>query len=61
MLSIDDIEWAGVKQCFQDFYEKVRDKLMEDDILSKDADEHMSEIADFIMLRLFKTVYASKA
>lgn len=33
---------------------------MEDEILSRDVDEHMSEISDFIMLRLFKTIYSSK-
>ena len=60
VLSQDDIEWAGVKQSFQDFYEKIRVKLMEDDILKRDAEEHMQEISDFIMLRLYKYVYSSK-
>jgi len=33
---------------------------MEDEILKRDAEEHMQEISDFIMLRLYKYVYASK-
>lgn len=33
-LSQDDIEWAGVKQCFNDFYQSIRLKLYEDEILS---------------------------
>jgi hypothetical protein len=33
---------------------------MEDEILKRDAEEHMQEISDFIMLRLYKYVYANK-
>lgn len=57
MLSYDDLEWAGVKQCFADFYDKIREKIMDDEILQRDADEHMTEIADFIALRLYKSVF----
>jgi hypothetical protein len=60
VLSQDDLEWAGVKQCFQDFYEKIKAKIQEDEILKRDIEEHMQEISDFIMLRLYKYVYASK-
>jgi hypothetical protein len=57
LLSYDDLEWAGVKQCFADFYDKIREKIMDDEILQRDADEHMTEIADFIALRLYKSVF----
>ncbi|CDW79851.1 rab5 gdp gtp exchange factor [Stylonychia lemnae] len=60
VLSFDDLEWAGIKQCFADFYEKVRTKVMEDEILSRDVDEHMTEIADFICLRLYKKIFENK-
>lgn len=33
-LSQDDYEWAGVKVCFNTFYEKIKEKLIEDPILS---------------------------
>ena len=57
-LSQDDIEWGGVKQCFNDFYEKIKERLMEDEILSQNVDEHMGEIIDFIMLRLYKSIFS---
>ena len=34
VLSQDEIEWAGVRKCFNCFYEKIQEKLSEDDILS---------------------------
>jgi hypothetical protein len=33
---------------------------MEDEILSRDVDEHMTEIADFICLRLSKSIFSNK-
>lgn len=53
-LSQDESNWGGVKECFSAFYDKIKEKLMEDDILSQDVDDHMAEIIDFIMLRLYK-------
>ncbi len=50
----DDLEWAGVKQCFNNFYEKIQEKLKEDEILSLNVEDHMSEIIEYIMLRLYK-------
>ena len=49
---MDNLEWAGVKQVFSDFYDIIKQKIMEDEVLSRDVDEHMQEIADFITLRL---------
>jgi hypothetical protein len=60
ILSHDDLEYAGVKQVFTDFYEIIKSKIQEDDILSRDVDEHMTEIADFITLRLYKTIFSNK-
>jgi Vacuolar sorting protein 9 (VPS9) domain len=57
-LSQDDSEWAGVKQCFNSFYESIREKLLKDEILSHNVDEHMAEIIDFIMLRLYKQIFS---
>ncbi len=34
VLSQDEIEWAGVRKCFNCFYEKIQEKLSEDEILS---------------------------
>lgn len=34
VLMQDDIEWAGVKKCFNAFYEKIQEHLKEDEILS---------------------------
>ena len=31
---------------------------MEDEILSQNVDEHMGEIIDFIMLRLYKSIFS---
>ncbi len=53
-LSQDDYEWAGVKQCFNSFYDKIKEKLTEDEVLRQNVDEHMGEIIDYIMLRLYK-------
>ena len=33
-LSQDDKDWAGVRLCFSEFYDKIKEKLMEDEILS---------------------------
>jgi hypothetical protein len=54
VLMQDDLEWAGVKQCFNTFYEKIQEKLKEDEILSLNVEDHMSEIIEYIMLRLYK-------
>ena len=32
---------------------------MEDEILSRDVDEHMIEIAEYITLRLYKSIFSS--
>ena len=50
----DDVEWAGVKKCFNVFYEKIQEKLNEDEILSQNVEDHMSEIIDYIMMRVYK-------
>jgi hypothetical protein len=50
LLSYDDIEWAGIKECFSVFFEKVKEKLYEDPLLSKDVEEHIIEINDYVML-----------
>jgi hypothetical protein len=34
VLMQEDVEWAGVKKCFNSFYEKIQEKLKEDEILS---------------------------
>ena len=34
VLMQNDVEWAGVKQCFNVFYEKILEKLNEDELLS---------------------------
>eukprot|EP00347_Sterkiella_histriomuscorum_P018883 403343810 len=60
VLQQDDIEWGGVKQCFQDFYNLIKQKVQEDQILSRDVDEHMTEIAEYITLRLNKYIYSNK-
>lgn len=57
-LSQDDSEWAGVRQCFNSFYESIKLKLLEDEILVHNIDEHMAEIIDFIMLRLYKSIFS---
>jgi hypothetical protein len=54
ILSMDDTAWAGVKECFSAFYQSIKERLMEDEVLSHDVDDHMAEIIDFIMLRLYK-------
>jgi hypothetical protein len=54
ILSQDDLEYAGMRKCFTDFYELIRAKLMEDPILQKNVDEHLTEVIDYIMLRLYK-------
>ena len=59
ILSKDDLEWAGVKQCFTDFYDRVLQKLQEDEILSKNAEEHLQEIIDYIMIRLYKQIFTN--
>lgn len=33
---------------------------MEDEYLSKNADEHMIEISDYVMLRLYRDIYNNK-
>jgi len=57
VLMQDDLEWAGVKQCFNTFYEKIQEKLKEDEILSLNVEDHMSEIIEYIMLRLYKQIF----
>jgi hypothetical protein len=54
VLMQDDVEWAGVKKCFNVFYEKIQEKLKEDEILSQNVEDHMSEIIDYIMMRVYK-------
>jgi hypothetical protein len=56
-LSQDDIEWAGVKKCFNTFYDKIYEKLKDDEVLSQNIDENMSEIIDYIILRLYKQIF----
>jgi hypothetical protein len=34
VLPQDDVEWAGVKKCFNTFYDKIQERLMEDELLS---------------------------
>lgn len=38
----------------------IKAKILDDDILSRDVDEHMTEIAEYISLRLYKTIYSNK-
>lgn len=33
---------------------------MEDEILSRDVDEHMIEIAEYVILRLYKVIFSNK-
>ena len=54
VLMQDDVEWAGVKKFFNVFYEKIQEKLKEDEILSQNVEDHMSEIIDYIMMRVYK-------
>ena len=56
-LSQDDDDWAGVRKCFSKFYQKIKEQLMKDEILKQNVDEHMDEIIDFIMLRLYKQIF----
>jgi hypothetical protein len=53
VLSYDENDYAGIRQCFQSFFEKIRQNLFEDDFLSRDVDEHMIEINDYIMIRMY--------
>lgn len=59
LLSQDNLEWGGIRKVFADFYEMIREKLIEDPVLSKNVDENLSEIIDFIMLRLYKVIYTN--
>lgn len=56
-LSRDDDNWAGVRQTFSKFYQKIKEQLMKDDVLKQNVDEHMDEIIDYIMLRLYKAIF----
>jgi hypothetical protein len=56
-LSQDDTEWAGVRKCFNTFYDKIYELLKEDELLSVNIDENMSEIIDFIIIRLYKQIF----
>jgi len=44
----------SLRECFQDFFIYVKEKLEEDELLSKDIDEHMLEINDYVMLRMHR-------
>lgn len=59
-LSYDDLEWAGIKNVFETLYDIIKKKVTEDEILSRDVDEHMTEIADYITLRLYRTIFSNK-
>ena len=58
-MSQDDHEYAGIRQCFNDFYERIRNKLSEDSVLSKNIDDHLTEIIDYIMLKLYKVIFSN--
>lgn len=60
ILSYDDLDWAGVRTFFKTFYEKVRAIMEQDEILSKDIDEHLNEINEYIMIRLNKSIFSNK-
>jgi hypothetical protein len=60
VLSFDDIEWAGIKQVFHTFFERVKALLLQDEFFSKDVDEHLSEINDYVILKLYKTIFSNK-
>ena len=50
--SYDDLGYAGISQLFTDFYRHVRVKLEDDPLLSKDINENIEEISEYVMFNL---------
>ena len=48
----NDQKFAGLSQLFSDFYEQVRVELEKDVLLSKNINENMEEISEYIMFNL---------
>ena len=50
ILSIDNEDYAGVKQCYHGFLDKIKDQMLNDPELKPDIEEHMTEINEYILL-----------
>lgn len=56
---MDKLTESGIKECFEFFFKEVQMKIEEDDLMRNDVDEHMQEINDYIMLRLYSKTFLS--
>lgn len=57
LLSSNQLEYAGIRECFLTFFSKIKEQLLTDSFLSRDVDEHMNEINDYIMIRLYRYIF----
>ena len=57
VLSYDDDNWAGISECFKSFYQKLRPYLENDQMLSQNVDEHLNEINEYVMLRMYREIF----
>jgi hypothetical protein len=52
-----DINFAGVKDLFQELYQKMETYVLEDKSMSKDYRMHLSEIHEVIMFQLHQEFF----
>ena len=50
----------GIKECFDFFLAEVRCKMEDSPILSQHIDEHMEEVNEYVMLRLYGVIFNRK-
>ena len=58
-LTFDHLGREDIQKSFEAFSENVKKALQKDEFLNKNLDENLSEINDYVFLRLHKYIFSS--